>query len=65
MEVFTKSSSNAYYPGSFRFNDDYCAIANGSKDGLLIKAFPVAVSRLASYFQPCPVIVSIVFATIF
>jgi hypothetical protein len=56
VEVFTKSSSNAYYPGSFRFTDDYCSISNGSNQGLLMKAFPVAVAQAGDYFQKCPIL---------
>jgi hypothetical protein len=59
IEAFTKSSSNAYYPGSFRFNDDFCAIGSGSKDGFLVKVFSTALSQIENFFQPCPVVVSI------
>jgi hypothetical protein len=61
IEAFTKSSSNAYYPGSFRFNDDFCAIGSGSKDGFLVKVFSTALSQIENFFQPCPVVVSIFF----
>jgi hypothetical protein len=55
ISSFTKSSSNAYYPGSFRFQDDLCAISSGSGNGIMIKVFSKSLEGAKSMLKPCPI----------
>jgi hypothetical protein len=53
VEVFQKSSSNIYYPGSIRYVHDYCAIMRGC-DNVITKTFVHGLEILRKSLKPCP-----------
>jgi hypothetical protein len=54
IEIFEKSSSNIYYPGSFRFVNDYCAMMRGT-DNIVTKTFAKPLEVVKKTLTPCPV----------
>jgi hypothetical protein len=57
--VYSKSSSNVYHPGPFRFRNDMCALAIGNENVAIQQTFAKALERFRSILQPCPLKVSV------
>jgi Protein of unknown function (DUF1091) len=54
MEVFRKSSSNVYHPGSIRFVQDYCAMMRG-ESSVITQTFSNSIEIIRKIFKKCPV----------